>query len=1664
MSNYLRDVLGADNSSSEFAQPQGLVADVGPDIPGGEGANKGAWRDQLRDRLGQFAKMFGLVLFDIDIEGIGRVTGHGELVDIVRPGVGLVRVKNHKILGDIDIEMLGEQLEAIDAIIPDADYERITGKTLPKSKSSELKDSLTGAEAQARKMSTVYKNLKDEGRFPVPRQTNLNYWGVDSDVAKGAKEDYSLVYDKLKSEDASWSEKYPTFDEFWERVRQFSVGQTSQSPNELSEIPQEMKDINKAYAENVLGLKPDGKITFYRNAVNRKGSAEDSALGYVTTNADFAYDYNSQAPNESGNGRYEIDAKPDEVFGMLGYSQLEDEFGVTVGRGVTSQPGRVRRVGDLEQPKLAPWLEKYQDGVGRSTGGTPYRHYALAGQFDLLPVDPLGEDVNEFLGKYGKTTADIKAKFDELHGEGAYEDYKASGETLGFGEIKRMFVDVGNGKVGLDITRIGGMDGTLAPGGYGNGDPESFKNDKTDNTLKMLSVFQELSGQPFMVHRDHSKDDQRLDEVKVAVIEQSSSETPIAVEFDISQNKGGEYEITASDPEYGVVGRLILNPATKQNDDSETREVKWIDVDSRFQRKGIATSLWNQAVDAGLNPQHSSNRTDAGDEWAKSLGRDLPKKVTADDRALEQEEMKSEPSNEAIDFSNFEKTSDRLGSNPGGVYKDPATNKEYYVKIQDKKRGDNEQLASALYREAGLDALEVKSGTLNGDHVTYTDWRDEKLVSVSGKISGSDPLSPDDPAFDGFAIDAWLANWDVVGTGYDNLSFDRDGNPVRLDSGGSLLYRARGDRKGEAFGEEVGELETFKNPSNTTGQLFQDMGTAAEARSVKKLEAITPERIDELVDQFVSDPNDNKELKNKLKARREFILSKYDQEESSSKTDEVDTPLTPQVFTDEQEAVIKNYSSYGYRDINTYLRLGRQEAIKEFYTDNAGDRADRAEKSIEEINKVFETSTLERDATLFRLVPRDIAEGVKVGDILSDPAILSTTKNPESEDINRQFNATIFGGLERYYADKYDGAHPNDVGWTVIEIEAPAGTRAMDVTSISEFPAEREVLLPSNASLEVVSVEEIEVKNRYKRPGDIFKAYKVKVRVVPEATTPESEKLPTESKDVDVESLDSSEVATSLAPKSDSKMTSEDGRRTVEPKEVVAFETYDGKQLVNLTYTGTRLSEIFSDEGFPYPDSVYLFELKDSPDPDIKNGIYAIYSDDLDRNSSSSGLPTFNLNRNHFIGAKMPILRSVSEQKSLDKYTSSGYIEINNDLLENDGKPSDISEQVVKDLDSLLDRSVLDEDTILWRGISLKNSPYKDYLESLVPGDIISQPNYMSTSRSRAAAGTFLQDRLGNPGDLSVLMKINAKKGTKASNVFRSSLGATSREEEVLLPRGDKMFDSLVVTKVERDKFALNLLHIEFDYVPAGDGPELLNNWDPVTGLETSAEKKERIEPGFENWNKEVEKIFDDWDNDLIAGVESVDDGNILQANFIKKAGFNEKPKVLSQEEFDAIEAETIYRGHQSTSFMNSYIDSELQYAGEGYFGNGTYTSNKRDTAENYAGSSGPDASTKSEIDERILEMKLLPGANVLSFEEVPELREWADEKTREFLNGYEKSGANPAQMQDAEWRLFNEADYTNIAIMLGIDAIRFKVPLTDKEEYYTIILNRGKVAINGKS
>jgi len=224
---------------------------------------------------------------------------------------------------------------------------------------------------------------------------------------------------------------------------------------------------------------------------------------------------------------------------------------------------------------------------------------------------------------------------------------------------------------------------------------------------------------------------------------------------------------------------------------------------------------------------------------------------------------------------------------------------------------------------------------------------------------------------------------------------------------------------------------------------------------------------------------------------------------------------------------------------------------------------------------------------------------------------------------------------------------------------------------------------------------------------------------------------------------------------------------------------------------------------------------------------------------------------------------------------------------------------------------------------------------------------------------------------------------------------------------------------------------------------------------QTSHGRKGPIAAGFENWNSKIPK--------LIQSAESIDStrGNGLQATIIEAAGFNGKPQILSQAEFDALEGETVYRAVTQEWQVKDYQESIVQYAGEGSFGNGTYSTNYKDTVSYYAGDTN---GKQNIIDSRTMEMKLLPEANVMTFDDAFKLKEWRSNLSNNFVEQYKASGKNPAEVLDVQWNLANDSDWTNIAIMSGIDAIRFQPIAGDKGEYYTIILNRGKVAINGKS
>jgi hypothetical protein len=89
-----------------------------------------------------------------------------------------------------------------------------------------------------------------------------------------------------------------------------------------------------------------------------------------------------------------------------------------------------------------------------------------------------------------------------------------------------------------------------------------------------------------------------------------------------------------------------------------------------------------------------------------------------------------------------------------------------------------------------------------------------------------------------FVADAFLGNWDVIGLDADNIIVsEKDGSIWRVDNGGSLQYRAQGEKKGEGkFGVTVGEIDSMRDPNvnSSAAKIYGDMTKDELKRSFEK--------------------------------------------------------------------------------------------------------------------------------------------------------------------------------------------------------------------------------------------------------------------------------------------------------------------------------------------------------------------------------------------------------------------------------------------------------------------------------------------------------------------------------------------------------------------------------------------------------------------------------------------------------------------------------------------------------------------------------------------------------------------------------------------------------------------------------------------------------------
>lgn len=134
------------------------------------------------------------------------------------------------------------------------------------------------------------------------------------------------------------------------------------------------------------------------------------------------------------------------------------------------------------------------------------------------------------------------------------------------------------------------------------------------------------------------------------------------------------------------------------------------------------------------------------------------------------------------------------------------------------KKGANEghlleeAAADAAYKALGVNVPESRIYQTPSGAVKLAKYVEGKALSDLG---GNDASKLTNEIRKGFAADALLGNWDVVGLAKDNVMLGANGKAYRIDNGGSLRYRAMGALK-TTFSKFPDEIFTLRNPGRNS--------------------------------------------------------------------------------------------------------------------------------------------------------------------------------------------------------------------------------------------------------------------------------------------------------------------------------------------------------------------------------------------------------------------------------------------------------------------------------------------------------------------------------------------------------------------------------------------------------------------------------------------------------------------------------------------------------------------------------------------------------------------------------------------------------------------------------------------------------------------------------
>lgn len=224
-----------------------------------------------------------------------------------------------------------------------------------------------------------------------------------------------------------------------------------------------------------------------------------------------------------------------------------------------------------------------------------------------------------------------------------------------------------------------------------------------------------------------------------------------------------------------------------------------------------------------------------------------------------------------LDFDDFRRVGGSMGSNPGGLYVRKSTGQEYYLKEPNSRRQlKNEIMAYRFYDLMGFSSVryeEVDNGMVASRFTRGLPDRSEP-----------DDLKQNETVQQVFMPSAWIANWDVIGLGYENTLYDPEtmDNPMFLDFGGSFDTRAMGGDKPFKAGTIMAfDGFTDKGINHSATTVFENMPRGTFESSKQRVARVTRQQIENIVQDVGVDGATMRV--EKLLARQEIIeTASYD--------------------------------------------------------------------------------------------------------------------------------------------------------------------------------------------------------------------------------------------------------------------------------------------------------------------------------------------------------------------------------------------------------------------------------------------------------------------------------------------------------------------------------------------------------------------------------------------------------------------------------------------------------------------------------------------------------------------------------------------------------------------------------------------------------------------